>query len=254
VPRRRGHNRYRQIYNQELSGGPLVAEGLPCGSCGFPMLSEPVEGRAGRWVHADCTSPPAFSRVAVHLIVHWAWELGEAAESLLERVPDKELESAVEEYLRRWHEVRRWAATQSRDTPKARRKQSLAAAHEALAAAPPVSRWPRLPQLRTESQPTARGTTSHPSCSKANASLTPTCHLLARRVEAAPPGRARIAIRAPTPAIAAAIAQLLGDLARTVIQQAQPVDGAATVTLCLGVAESAREKVIDRLTRYDSAT
>jgi hypothetical protein len=39
-----------------------------------------------------------------------------------------------------------------------------------------------------------------------------------------------------------------------VIQQAQPVDGAATVTLCLGVAESAREKVIDRLTRYDSAT
>ena len=67
----------RQIYGQDLPGWPLVAEGLPCGSCGFPMLS--------------------------HLIVHWAGERGEAAESL------------------------RWAAIQSCESSGARRERSLPA-------------------------------------------------------------------------------------------------------------------------------
>lgn len=87
-----------------------------------------------------------------------------------------------------------------------------------------------------------------------DASLIDTCHLLARRVEAAPPGKARIAVTAPTPAVTVAIAQLLEGLAKTVIQHAQPVGGAEAVTLCVGVPDDTRQQVIDRLTRSNPAT
>jgi hypothetical protein len=242
VPRRRGHNRYRQIYDQELSGRPLVAEGSPCGSCGFPMLSQPVEGQAGRWVHADCSAPPEFNKVAVHLVVHWAQESGEAAESLLERVSDQDLDAAVKEYMSRWHDVRRWAATQSRETSRPHLNDPP------VSSSPVPSRPRRLPRKVQTSQ-TAHRRVATPATVENEATLADTCHVLARRLNAAPPGRARIAMPAPTGFIAEAIAELLEGLAKTVIQPAQSGTGSEKVALCPGVPDTAREQVIDRLTQ-----
>jgi hypothetical protein len=45
VPRRRSHNRYREVFDQELAGRPLLADGLPCGRCGFPVLAARVRAR-----------------------------------------------------------------------------------------------------------------------------------------------------------------------------------------------------------------
>ena len=219
VPRRRGHNRYRQIYDQELSGRPLVAEGLPCGSCGFPMLSQPVDGQVGRWVHADCTAPPEFNEVAVHLVVHWAQESGEAAESLLERVSDQDLNSAVKELLSRWRGPTLGGYSVAR-TSRPRPSRALRQR--------PRHRLPHHRRCRTgpgdcrpESKRAKRLRVPSPSTVQNEATLADTCISLRavwRRRHRA--GRGSRCGRRPGP-IAEAIAELLEGLAKTVIQQAR---------------------------------
>lgn len=222
MPRRRQRNRYVEVYDQELAGRPLLYEGTPCVRCGLPLLGHHTFDKVGRWVHSDCDEPPDRRDVASHLLLHGMWDTGLDPQEIIDSGMYAASDAAVDEYLADWHRARAGSRYSGRRAGAASDRPSPASA-------------PTLNQ--STPQPRQRGTSaSLPSVTDRSDILR-----VKRRIESAPPGRARVAVRVPLH-VAVVLVRELGNL---VSIGAMPV--AQVGTLTLGVSQANRAAAVQRL-------
>ena len=220
MPRRRRRNGYVEIYDQQLSGMPLLYEGMPCARCRLPLLGHHSYDEMDRRVHLDCDQPPERADVASHLLLHEMWETGLDPEVLVDAMADARCEEAIDRYLADWRLAR--AASGELRRPAPDDSPSLAEAGATFA-------------QTTPEPPHSRATASPPLASQAAVLK------LKHRIESAPHGRARVAVRVPR-YVAVLLARELSDL--TIIGAIPEGDiGAFT----LGVSTENRLAVVDRL-------
>jgi hypothetical protein len=219
MPRRRQRNRYVEIYDQELSGRPLLHEGRPCARCRLPLLGHHSYDEMDRWVHPDCDQPPERADVASHLLLHEMWDTGLDPEVLVDSMTDAVFEEAIDRYLANWRLARAASDELGRRAPDD--SAPLADVRATLAKATPG---------RTHSRATSTPLAGQSAIMR-----------LKQQIESAPHGRARVAVRVPG-YVAVLLARELSDLA---IIGAMPEGDIGALTL--GVSAESRPAVVDRL-------